>query len=151
MMTYIINVFVYFISKHIQAFMTLDYFGESLKLCLRIYASGRIAWRAEYEHTCLGCNSSLKLLRSNLEVLLKTGIHDYRITTREFYHLRIAYPIRGRNYHLFSVVDKCHNGVAYALLGSVRHENLSCSIVEIVLVLEFSHDSLTQIHVSGNR
>ena len=85
---------------------------------------------------------------SHLEVLLESSFYDDRCASCQFYHLRIAYPIWGRYDDFVAGIDKCHDGVADALLGTVLYKYLVDGIVKSVFVFEFFYDGLAQISVS---
>ena len=96
----IVDVFVDFICQHKYFRMLSENFCQCSQLFFRVYATGRVAWRAENEHLGLLCDGILQLLCCHLEVLVETCVHDDRSTACQLHHLWVAYPIWSRDDNL---------------------------------------------------
>ncbi|CUP87501.1 Uncharacterised protein [Segatella copri] len=131
----IIDVFVDFICQHKYFRMLLEYFCQCSQFFLRVYATGRVAWRTENEHLGLLCNSILQLLCCHLKVLVETGIHNDRSTSCQFHHLWVAYPIWCRNDNLVAWIYECQYSVADALLTTSTNDYFIDSVLQTILVL----------------
>ena len=150
MLADVVDVLVDFVSENKQVVVLLDDLGQSLQLILAIDAAGRIAGRAEDEQTRLRRNGGLQLLGRHLEVLFETSLHNDGIATSQQHHLGIAHPVRSGNNDLIARIDQCHDGVADALLGTVRNQNLGRGVAQVVLALQLAGDGLTQVGIAGN-
>ena len=148
MLAYVVDMLVYLICEHIHIRMFLYHISKSLELCLRIYRTCRVAWRAENQHTSLWSDSCLELLWCNLEVLVKACRNMHWCTTCEEYHLRIRHPVRCRYDNLLTVIYQRHYSVAHSLLGTVADEYLTDFVVKSVLFLQLCHDRLAEICIA---
>ena len=120
----IVDVFVYLVGQYEQVIMAEDHIGQCLQFFFVIDAARRIAGRAEDDHAGLGGDGGLELGGGHLEILVEAGLYDDGLTTSEFHHLGVTDPIGSGDNHLLAGVDQRHDGVADALLGSIRHQDL---------------------------
>ena len=136
------------IGQNVEILMAENHIGQSLQFLLAVYATCRVAGRAEDEHTGLGGDSCFELGGCHLEILFETGFHDDWLTTCQQYHLGIAHPVRGRDDDFLAFIDQSHHGVADTLLGTVGYQYLVDAIVELVLVLQLGHDGFAKIGIA---
>ena len=128
--------------------MLQDHLCQSLQFVVAVHTSCWVAGRTEDNHPGLWGDGCLKLLWGHLEVLVEAGLYYHGLTSCQFHHLGIAHPVRSGDNHLLTIVDECHDGVTYTLLGSVGYKDFCWGVMQVVFSLELSGDGLTQAGIA---
>ena len=144
MTTYIINVFIYLIRENKEAIMFQNNLCQCLQLFLCINTTSRVTWRTEYDEFRFRCNSNFQLISCYLEILLYSSRNNDRYSTRQLYHLWIAYPIRSRNNNLITRINKSQDCITNALFSTRTNNYFRCRIVKVIFTFELICYRLTQ-------
>ena len=143
MSAHIVNVLINLIRDYVYVRIFCNYISQSLQFALRVDATSRVRWRAEYKSLGLRCYGSFKLCGCHLKVLLNACFYKNIGTVSQFYHLSVAYPVWSWDNHLIAGAYDRQNHVAHALLCTVRAKNLCGIIIKIVLCLQLFCNGLT--------
>ena len=124
--------------------------GNAFKLFFGVEHAGGVAGAGEHDELGLGGDSSLELLRSDLEVVLDAG---FDINAFAFGHANdffVGDPEGGGDNHLVAGVDQALYKLVDALLGTGGNDDLLGGEIEIIVAFKLVAYGLAKVGIAGD-